>query len=90
MSRCPRTTRPLDLPPGRSEEEVRRADLIGHDVNIASRIAAVAGPGEVLLSEAIRQSDPERSGRLLGEAIRAQRKKKCWSQDCSSILILRL
>jgi class 3 adenylate cyclase len=30
-----------------------RDDLIGHDVNVASRIADVAGPGEVLLSEPV-------------------------------------
>lgn len=29
-----------------------RNDLIGHDVNIASRISDLAGPGEVLLSDA--------------------------------------
>lgn len=32
-----------------------RNDLIGHDVNVASRIADVAGPGEVLLSETVLQ-----------------------------------
>jgi class 3 adenylate cyclase len=30
----------------------RRDDIVGHDVNIASRIVDVAGPGEVVLSEA--------------------------------------
>ena len=30
----------------------RRGDLIGHDVNLASRIADIAGPGELVLSEA--------------------------------------
>lgn len=30
----------------------RRDDLVGHDVNLASRIVDVAGPGEVVLSEA--------------------------------------
>lgn len=30
----------------------RGDDLVGHDVNLASRVADVAGPGEVLLSEA--------------------------------------
>jgi len=30
----------------------RRDDLVGHDVNVASRIVDVAGPGEVLLSDA--------------------------------------
>ena len=29
----------------------RREDIVGHDVNIASRVAAVAGPGELLVSE---------------------------------------
>lgn len=30
---------------------LRGSDLIGHDVNVAARIAGMAGPGEVLLSE---------------------------------------
>jgi class 3 adenylate cyclase len=30
----------------------RRDDIVGHDVNLAARIVAVAGPGEVVLSEA--------------------------------------
>jgi adenylate cyclase len=30
----------------------RRDDVVGHDVNVASRIVNVAGPGEVLVSEA--------------------------------------
>jgi class 3 adenylate cyclase len=30
----------------------RRDDIIGHDVNVASRIVNVAGPGELLVSEA--------------------------------------
>ena len=30
----------------------RGEDLVGHDVNVASRVVDVAGPGEVLLSEA--------------------------------------
>jgi adenylate cyclase len=32
----------------------RGSDLVGHDVNLASRIVDVAGPGEVLLSEPVR------------------------------------
>ena len=32
----------------------RGSDLIGHDVNLAARIVDVAGPGEVLLSDATR------------------------------------
>ncbi len=32
----------------------RGEDLVGHDVNVASRVVNVAGPGEVLLSEATR------------------------------------
>ena len=32
----------------------RRDDLVGHDVNLAARIVDVAGPGEVLLSDATR------------------------------------
>ena len=33
-------------------QTLRRDDIVGHDVNLASRIANVAGPGEVLVSEA--------------------------------------
>jgi adenylate cyclase len=32
----------------------RGEDLVGHDVNVASRVVNVAGPGEILLSEATR------------------------------------
>jgi len=32
----------------------RGADLVGHDVNVAARIVDLAGPGEVLISEATR------------------------------------
>ena len=36
-----------------SGSQTRRGDdLIGHDVNVASRVVDVAGPGEVLLSDA--------------------------------------
>lgn len=36
-----------------SGQQTRRGDdLIGHDVNVASRVVDVAGPGEVLLSQA--------------------------------------
>ena len=36
-----------------SGHQTRRGnDLIGHDVNVASRVVNVAGPGEVLLSDA--------------------------------------
>ena len=39
-----------------SGQQTRRGeDLIGHDVNVASRIVDVAGPGEVLLSDATRE-----------------------------------
>jgi adenylate cyclase len=38
-----------------SGHQTRRGeDLVGHDVNVASRIVDVAGPGEVLLSDATR------------------------------------
>jgi adenylate cyclase len=37
----------------------RGADLVGHDVNLAARIADVAGPGEVLVSDAVRLSAGE-------------------------------
>lgn len=30
----------------------RRDDVVGHDVNVASRIVNVAGPGEILISDA--------------------------------------
>jgi adenylate cyclase len=33
----------------------RGDDLVGHDVNVAARIVDVAGPGEVLLSEPVRE-----------------------------------
>jgi len=33
----------------------RGDDLVGHDVNLAARIVDVAGPGEVLLSEPVRE-----------------------------------
>jgi adenylate cyclase len=33
---------------------LRGDDLVGHDVNLASRIADLAGPGEVLLSDSAR------------------------------------
>jgi len=32
----------------------RGADLVGNDVNVAARIADVAAPGEVLVSDAVR------------------------------------
>lgn len=32
----------------------RGNDLVGHDVNVASRVVDVAGPGEILVSEATR------------------------------------
>jgi adenylate cyclase len=32
----------------------RGSDLIGHDVNVAARIVDLSGPGEVLVSEALR------------------------------------
>ena len=38
-----------------SGQQTRRGDdLVGHDVNVASRVVNVAGPGEVLLSDATR------------------------------------
>lgn len=33
-------------------QTVRRGDVLGHDVNIASRVVGIAGPGEVVVSEA--------------------------------------
>jgi adenylate cyclase len=41
----------------------RGSDLIGHDVNVASRIVDLAGPGEVLVSEsAVRSTGGELQG----------------------------
>ena len=34
----------------------RGDDLVGHDVNLAARIVDLAGPGEVLLSDATKAS----------------------------------
>ena len=42
----------------------RGADIIGHDVNVAARIADVAAPGEVLVSEAVRAAVDTRSAHL--------------------------
>lgn len=39
----------------------RGADIIGHDVNVASRIVDVAAPGEVLVSDAVRAAVDPRS-----------------------------
>ena len=33
-------------------QTLRRNDIVGHDVNLASRVVNVAGPGEVVVSEA--------------------------------------
>ncbi len=33
----------------------RRDDLVGHDVNVAARVVDVAGPGEVVVSEATKE-----------------------------------
>ncbi|MBE7520333.1 MAG: adenylate/guanylate cyclase domain-containing protein [Thermoflexaceae bacterium] len=33
-------------------QTVRRGDVLGHDVNVASRVLGIAGPGEVVVSEA--------------------------------------
>ncbi len=33
-------------------QTLRGSDLVGHDVNVAARVVDVAGPGEVLLSDA--------------------------------------
>ena len=38
------------------EARTRAGDLIGHDVNVASRIADRAPGGEILVSEAVRQA----------------------------------
>jgi class 3 adenylate cyclase len=37
---------------------VRGADLVGHDANVAARVADVAAPGELLVSEALGAADP--------------------------------
>ena len=36
-------------------QRYRRGDLVGHDVNVAARIVDLAGPGEVLVSDATLQ-----------------------------------
>ena len=36
---------------------VRGADLVGHDANVAARVADVAAPGELLVSEALVEAD---------------------------------
>jgi adenylate cyclase len=36
---------------------VRGADLVGHDANVAARVADVAAPGELLVSEALVTAD---------------------------------
>jgi class 3 adenylate cyclase len=38
------------------QQTMRGEDLVGHDVNVAARVVDVAGPGEVLLSDATRTS----------------------------------
>ncbi len=38
------------------QQRRRGEDLVGHDVNLAARIVDVAGPGEVVLSEATRSA----------------------------------
>lgn len=44
-----------------SGHQTRRGnDLVGHDVNVASRVVDVAGPGEILLSEATRAEIDDR------------------------------
>jgi class 3 adenylate cyclase len=39
------------------EARIRAGDLIGHDVNVASRIADRAPGGEILVSDAVREAD---------------------------------
>lgn len=41
------------------EVMVRGEDLVGRNVNLASRIAALAGPGELLVSEEVARACPE-------------------------------
>ncbi len=49
-----------------SGKQTRRGeDLVGHDVNVASRVVDVAGPGEVLLSESTRAQVDERLPNVL-------------------------
>jgi adenylate cyclase len=44
-----------------SGQQTRRGnDLVGHDVNVASRVVDVAGPGEILVSEATRAEIKDR------------------------------
>jgi adenylate cyclase len=37
---------------------VRGADLVGHDANVAARVADVAAPGELLVSQSLVEADP--------------------------------
>jgi class 3 adenylate cyclase len=41
------------------EARERGDDLVGHDVNVAARIVNLSGPGEVLVSEALRERAAE-------------------------------
>jgi adenylate cyclase len=47
----------------------RGDDLVGHDVNVAARIVDVAGPGEVLVSDAARTRVDEDEGELCFEEL---------------------
>ena len=53
------------------QQTKRGDDLVGHDVNIASRIMGLAGSGEVLTSEATVQAITERP-RTLRSSVSAQ------------------
>lgn len=50
-------------------QTVRRDDYVGHDVNVAARIVDVAGPGEVLLSEATRSALDDSMGDVCFEEL---------------------
>lgn len=54
---CDRTGLPLGLRVGMhwGAPMVRGGDLIGHTVNVVARIVTVAGPGEVLVSDAAQE-----------------------------------
>jgi adenylate cyclase len=57
-----KSTAPLWVRMGiHSGRQTRRGtDLVGHDVNVASRVVDIAGPGEILLSEATRAEIDDR------------------------------
>lgn len=56
-----RASFPLSMRMGMHHGDVmtRGDDLVGHNVNVASRVADVAGPGELLVSEPVLDACPD-------------------------------